>query len=253
MSDNAQHPFLNGHGRPVRFALIAVLGMLAIFLLAETVDVVKGIGEPPPSPSDTIVVSGQGKATAIPDIVTITYTITKTADTVADAQAEATHVEDAALTFLKKQGVAEADVRTTSYEINPHYEYHTCFEGVCPAPKITGYDVSQAVSVKVRDIKTVGDVIGGLGEVGVTNLSGPSFAVDDPTSVEAQARAEAITKAKAQAKELAGQLGVRLVRIVYFNEQTPSSPPIPYGMGGGESFVKAAAPSVPTGQNEYTV
>ncbi|HQU07530.1 MAG: hypothetical protein B7X04_00155 [Parcubacteria group bacterium 21-54-25] len=239
--------------RWLRIAGVVALALLSLFLLVETVAVIDSLGRPSNAAADTITVSGEGKAAAAPDTATISYTVTKTAPQVSEAMAAATKVENTALAFLTQQGVADKNVQTAGYSINPHYEYRPCVSGVCSPAKVTGYDVSQTVSVKINDLAKVGTVIGGLGGVGVTNLSGPNFVVNDPTSLEDQARAEAITKAKAQAETIAKELGVRLVRIVNYSE-TPNNPrPIRYSVAASATGAEVSTPSVPIGENEYTV
>jgi hypothetical protein len=120
-------------------------------------------------------------------------------------------------------------------------------------PKITGYQVSETVQVTLRDLTAVGTMLGGLGKLGVQNLNGPAFALDDATAGYDAARADAITKAKAQAELLARQLGVRLGKIVNFSESSSDYPVPMYGMGGAMMSAKAeAAPNVPAGENTYS-
>ena len=82
---------------------------------------------------------------------------------------------------------------------------------MCPvysgAPKVTGYEVSETIQVTMRDLTAVGALLGGLGKLSVQNISGPDFALDDPTAGYDAARANAINNAKTQATLLAKQLG----------------------------------------------
>ena len=96
-------------------------------------------------------------------------------------------------------------------------------------------------------------MLGGLGKLGVQNVNGPAFALDDSTAGYAAARADAINKAKAQAELLADQLDVRLGKIVNFSESSGGYPyPMyGYGMGGDMAIAKAETPNVPTGENTY--
>jgi hypothetical protein len=192
---------------------------------------------------------------------------------VADAQAKATDKVNAALAVVRAAGVADKDIQTQYYSINPHYEYQNAVcptyasagsvgsmmptPVYCPPGKqtLTGYDVSQSVSVKLRDLSKAGALLTSLGSAGVENLNGPSFDVDNPDMVQSQARAAAITDAQSKAKALAGQLGVRLVRIVSFTENNNSYPrPVMYAMGATDSISAKAAPvpEVPTGQQKVT-
>lgn len=241
----------------VRIAVIGVLAILALFLLAQTISVAGSIGRSGVPATDTITVNGDGQATAAPDVARVSFTIENAAPKVADAQAATTKQADAALEFTKQQGIADKDVKTLSYNISPQYSYPSCPPNAfCPntQPKITGYQVSENIQVTIRDLDKVGPFLGGLGSLAVQNVNGPSFALDDPTSGYSAARADAINKAKAQAAQLADQLGVRLGKIVNFSESSGGSPyPVAYGMERATMSMKdsSAPPSVPVGENTY--
>ncbi|MBU6323492.1 MAG: SIMPL domain-containing protein [Patescibacteria group bacterium] len=241
----------------VRIALTGTLAMLSLFLLAETFSLVSGMLEPTAPPADTITVSGDGKATAVPDVAKISFSVMETAKQVADAQAAATKRADAALAAVKAAGVSDKDVRTTSYDVSPQYAYpHPCLPGeACPnygSPTITGYQVSESIEVTVHDLAKTGDILQSLGTLGVQNVSGPQFTVNDTSAVMAAARADAIAKAQADASRLSAALGVSLGRVVSFSENANAPYPI-FAMGAAAMSAKdaASAPTLPTGQNEY--
>lgn len=211
-------------------------------------------------PTDTISVDGTGDAVAVPDIATFSFTVTETAKTVADAQTQATAKSNAATKAVTDLGVDKKDIQTTYYSINPHYDYQPaglCAATYCPPNKqvLTGYDVSQSTQVKLHDLSKAGTLLTALGSLNVENLNGPSFAVDQPDAVQAEARDKAISNAQDKAKKLAGQLGVRLVRIVSFSENNGGYPrPMIYGMGGvATADAKSAlAPEVSPGEQKVT-
>ncbi|MDP2665623.1 MAG: SIMPL domain-containing protein [bacterium] len=242
----------------VRIACIGVLSILALFLLAETINIAANFGRPGVPATDTVTVQGSGQATLPPDVARISFSVENIATTVADAQAATTKQANAALDFVKEQGIAEKDVKTLSYNISPQYSYpNPCPQGaMCPtysgSPKITGYQVSETIQVTMRDLTLVGAMLGGLGKLEVQNVNGPAFALDDSTAGYDAARADAIAKAKAQANLLADQLGVHLGKIVNFSESSGGYPYPMYalGMGGGESKA-SATPDVPVGENTY--
>jgi uncharacterized protein len=242
----------------VRVAIIGALSILAIYLLAQTISTASNFGRSGMPATDTITVQGDGQATLPPDVAKISFTVDNIATTVADAQTITTEQTNAAIDFVKKQGIAEKDIKTLSYNISPQYSYpNPCYSGmICPdynrTPKITGYQVSQTIQVTMRDLTAVGELLGGLGKLEVQNVSGPAFALDDSTAGYNAARADAIEKAKAQAKLLSKQLGVRLVKIVNFSESSGGYPyTMLYGMGGDMAVSKAEDPNVPVGENTY--
>lgn len=247
--------------KPVRYAAAAALILLALFLLVKTLDVLAyGIGRSDAYPSNVIVVEGTGEATAIPDIASINYSVTERGATVGEAQTKATENMNASLTFLKKMGVEEKDIKTTGYNVYPEYEYQpVCYSSYCPPagnPDIIGYSVSQSVEVKVRDTENVGGVLQGLGDAGVQNIYGPNFTVDDEDAARTKAREAAIIEAREKARTLAKQLGVRLGKVVSFYENNGAYPYYDKGFGGAMDVAmtqEAPAPSLPAGEQETSV
>ena len=241
---------------------MGALGLLAIFLLIVSIKELKSIGYVGVNDTvvNTITVDGTGDAVAIPDIATFSFTVTKTAMTVADAQKQATDATNAALKAVHDGGVADKDIQTTSYNINPHYDYQS---GICttagncrPGKSVlTGYDVSESVEVKIRNLSKAGDLFSSIGSLGVEDVNGLTFSVDKPDAVQTQARGVAITNAETKAKELASQLGVTLVRVISFSENNDNPSPIMYGLANSKAMVASApqvSPEIPTGQEKVT-
>lgn len=236
----------------------AALGMLALFLLVMGVSAIKqfryiGTGV---AATNTIAVSGEGEVFAVPDMGEFSVTIQETAKDVATAQDAATKKSNAVIAYLKGAGVDEKDIKTTEYSVNPQYEWQ---QGVCPdggyCPPghqvLTGFQVSQTLSVKVKDTKKAGELLAGVGGKGASQVSGLSFTIADKDALKAQARGKAIADAKSKAEELAKELGVSIVRVVGFSENEGGGPMPMFaraGMGVAES--KAVAPQIPTGQNK---
>jgi uncharacterized protein YggE len=257
MDNNCPCGLCSGHG--VRIAGIIVLVILALFLLSQTILATENFGRPTNPATDTVTVQGDGQATVPPDVANISFTVQNTAVAVADAQAATTKQANDALAFVKSQGVADKDIMTTSYDITPQYSYsNPCAPGTaCPmyiaSSKVTGYQVSETIQVTMHDLTAVGALLGGLGKLSVQNISGPSFALDDPSAGYDAARADAIVKAKIQAALLAKQLGVSLGKIVNFSESSGNTPYPVYSMGAGATNAATApTPTVPTGENTYT-
>lgn len=254
------HPFLNIFGdNGVRIALTGALSILTLFLLAQTITTAGNFGRSGIPATDTITVQGSGQATLPPDVARVSFTVQNTAATVATAQAATTKQANAALSYVKEQGIADKDVKTLSYNINPQYSYPTpcsASDSSCPRysdPKITGYQVSESIQVTIHDLTTVGTMLGGIGKLNVQNVQGPDFALSDATAGYSAARADAIEKAKVQAELLAEQLGVHLGKIVNFSESSGGyAVPMMYGTGASMMDSKAApVPNVPTGENTY--
>ncbi len=244
----------------------AALAMLAIFLLTLTIANIKsyhyiGTGI---AAGNTITVSGTGEVVAVPDTAEFTYTIDETAPDVATAQSKATTVSNDIISYLTQQGIADTDIQTTSYTINPQYSYQQAAcpvvangssAGVyCPPGKqtITGYEVAQSVSVKVHDTSKAGDLLSGIGSKGASDVSGLTFTASNEKDLEAQARDKAIADARTQADRLASSLGVSLVRIVSFSENGNSPMPVYARAMSVGAAAQAPTPQIPAGQNTIT-
>lgn len=204
---------------------------------------------------NTITVSGTGDVVVKPDIATVSFSVTAENLDVSKAQTESATKINKIIDFLKTKGVEDKDIKTTNYNIYPRYNYvgATSYYPYTGKQVLAAYVVSQTVEVKIRKIADAGAILSGVGEFGVTDVSGLSFTVDNQDTVKDQARALAITDAKTQAKVLADGLGVKLVKITSFSEN--GNYPIAYGGGyAGISLAKEASvvPQVPTGENKIT-
>lgn len=242
----------------------AALGMLALFLLVQTVKAFKeyryvGSGV---TATNTITVSGMGEVFAVPDRATFTVTVREEADDVAGAQDKATAKINAIIDYLKEAGVEEKDIKTQNYNVNPKYEWEQAAcaaNGYCPPgnQKLVGFEVWQTLEVKVQDPKKAGELLTGVGGKGASEVSSLSFTIEDEDELRSQAREQAIAEAKEKADALASQLGVSVVRVVGFYEDSYGAPiPYAYGRGGvtmdAAMESKAVAPSLPTGENKIT-
>src|SRR3989344_1773155 len=237
---------------------IAFLAVATIFVGAKALNAVINFDTSEPPAGNIITVEGQSKVSAIPDVATVSFTVSEDATTASAAQDGATKKSNIALAVLKEIGIDEKDVKTTSYNISPKYAYTpVCYSGYCPPSeqRVTGYTVSQTVEVKIRDTKAVGDVLAKLGDAGVSNLYGPNFTIDNEDTLRAEARKEAIEKARAKAEALADDLDVRLVRVVSFWESGAPMPYYGFGAGGAVApdMAVKATPQIPTGENEIVV
>ncbi len=204
----------------------------------------------------TISVSGEGEVAAVPDIGQFSFSVIAKAENAAAARDAAAGIMDAVLAKLGEQGIDKKDVRTDSYNLTPQYRYEApeCRIGMyCPGGEQIedGFEVAQTVSVKVRDLDTIGDVLSGVTESGATNVSGLNFTIDDSSDLKEEARSLAIKDAEAKAEILARELGVRLERMVgYYEDESGSSPYYARGdMMMANEGMDTKSVSVPTGEN----
>jgi len=239
------------------------LVILCLFFLAKTYGSLKEnkfIGQDIVA-RNTINVQGEGEVSAVPDIATFSFSVTKENLSVKDAQQNVTNTMKKVLDYLDGVAIEEKNIKTTGYSIYPRYEWKseqvTCWGLNCPTPDreriLIGYEVSQNVSVRLEDIDKAGEVLSGIGALEVTNISGLSFEIDDEDDLKRQARKEAIEEAQDKAKQLAKDLGVSLVRIVNYSSNEGSSnsrynimeKSMSFDMGGD-----VAVPEIPVGENE---
>src|SRR3989344_5161136 len=212
---------------------------------------------------NTITLSGHGEVSAVPDIANVYFTIRKDGKTVKEAQEAVATIEKASLDFLKANNVEEKDIKTVNASFNPKYEYQydakmlmPCNEWGCPPRPgkdvISGYEAYENITVKIRNTDDVGKIMQGLGSLGVSDLSGPNFAIDDEDALKAEARKKAIEDAREKAKVLTKDLGVRLGKITSFSENG-NYPYYSYDktmMSAGGAGVLPA--EIPKGENTIT-
>ncbi len=238
-----------------------MLGLLVAFTAVKLIGEIKGIkyiGETP-DPTNVITVNGTADVLTTPDIATFSFTVSQEAPVVADAQKKSTDKMNAILAYIKKAGVADKDVKTSSYNTYPRYDY-VAQPNSAPyygqgKQVLAAYVVSQTIEVKVRKMDDAGKILSGVGSLGATDISGLNFSVDKQTDVERQARDKAISDAREQANILARSLGVSLGRIVNFSESSSGRPyPIMYAkdMAMSSGAVAPQAANIPSGENKVT-
>lgn len=199
--------------------------------------------------TNTISFSGEGKVSVKPDIAVANLAIVTEAAASKAAQDQNSRKSQAVVDFLKKQGVADKDIKTISYNINPQYKYPQ-FD----RPQIISYQVNQTLEVKIRNFDQASEIIDGVVGAGVNHVNNLSFQIDKPEKLKAETRAKAIADAKNKARELESQIGIKLGKIINFSENSGGYPgpvfyekAVPAGAGGG------VEPSLPSGENEITV
>lgn len=211
-------------------------------------------------------VSGEGKVIAVPDVAELSFgVLTEGGKNLANLQKENTEKANGVIEFLKKNGIEDKDIKTQSYNITPRYQRFSCpprppvggkgEAAPCPPPEIVGYSINQTVSVKIRSLNKVGEILSGVVKEGANTVSGPNFTVDDPSGLEQKAREEAMQKAREKAVATAKSGGFRLGKIISVNEGVFA--PQPYfakglALGIGGDF-GGERPSIEPGSQEVRV
>ena len=168
-------------------------------------------------------VSASADAKRVPDVASIsTGVVTQAADGNTAMRENAVQM-DKVMAAIKAAGIAERDIQTSGINLSPQYRYADN-----EAPKITGYQASNTVNLKVRDLARLGKVLDALVAQGANQINGPSFGIDKPEAALEEARIAAVRKAQAMARTYADALGLRVMRVVSINEGGATPPrPLP--------------------------
>lgn len=178
---------------------------------------------------------------AAPDIATVGTGVQTRAPTAAQATKDNAGKMDAMIAALVKAGIAKRDIQTSGINLNAQYDYSQR-DGQPAGPKFLGYEASNQLSVKVRDIRKVGALLDTLVTAGATSINGPSFSIDDPSPMLAQARGAALKSAKAQADFYAKAAGYTSARLLSIAESN-SGGNAPMPMMQAARFKADAAPT----------
>ncbi|MBE2292785.1 MAG: SIMPL domain-containing protein [Xanthomonadales bacterium] len=187
--------------------------LLAAFALSAPVAAHAQAAPWPATDGTLLSVSSQAEARRAPDMATISAgVVTQAADGNAAMRQNAEQM-NRVLAALKTAGVDGKDVQTSGINLNPQYRY----EDNQP-PRITGYQASNTVNVKLRDVAKMGKVLDALVASGANQINGPTFGIENPEPLYEQARLDALKAARARAETYARALGVRVRRIVSISE-----------------------------------
>ncbi len=237
----------------LRVLLYAVLSLLALFLLAQSMLTFReyqfaGLGVPA---SNTITVSGKGEIMLKPDIAEFSITVREEAKKQADAQNKLSEKINKIINYLESNGVDRKDIKTSSFNLSPRYDW---IEG---KRDFRGYEISQTLNVKVRDLDKAGELLAAMSKFSVDRVGSLQFKVEDPENAKSLARSKAISNAKDKARQLARELGVSLVRVVGFSENSSDGNirPLYYAKGLMADMAEEApvAPDLPSGENKISV
>lgn len=189
--------------------------LLALFLVPGVPMTAHAQTLPAPQASDATLlnISAQAEARRVPDVATLSAGVVTQAVDGNTAMRENAVQMDKMMAAIKAAGIAERDIQTSGINLSPQYRY-----AENEAPKITGYQASNTVSLKVRDITKLGKVLDSLAAQGANQINGPSFEIDQPEPVYDEARLAALKKAQARAETYAKSLGLRVRRIVSISE-----------------------------------
>ena len=231
--------------RPLLLATALCLGTLVMTASAQTA--APG-GYAIPADGTLLSVSADAEAHRVPDVATISAgVVTQDVDANAAMRANAEQM-DKVMEAIRAAGIAERDIQTSGISVSPQYRY-----AENQPPQITGYQASNTVSLKVRDIAKLGKVLDSLVASGANQVNGPSFEIDQPDEAYDEARRAALEKAQARAEMYAKTLDLRVRRIVSISEGGGFRPPVPMPMMAMKAERAQADTSVSPGETTLSV
>jgi uncharacterized protein YggE len=222
---------------------------LALCAAAPAAAAAQAVQAPMPAIAGTrLEVSATGEAARVPDLAIISAgVVTRQTTATAAIQENAARMERV-LSALKRAGIEERDLQTSSINLNPEYRYQEN-----RAPQLVGYTASNQVSIRFRDIRNTGKILDALVAEGANQINGPTLTIDKPEAALDEARLKALANGRARADVYARALGRRVARIVSISESggsSPVPPPMPMMM---EARAQSADSKILPGEQKLQV
>ena len=222
--------------------LLAILAGIVGVLYARPATAQTSVGVPG---MRQVTVVGQGEVKGKPDTASVQIGVETEAPVAKDALAKNTEQAQALQDKLKALGVAEKDIQTSNFSINPTYG--------SDSRQVTGYHVGNMVTVKIRQLDQAGTLLDQVVQAGANSIYGISFSVENPEALLDQARKAAIENAKARATQLAGASGSAVGDVLVISENIGAQPiPMPM-MARAEGAVASQAAPVQPGEQSFSV
>lgn len=199
-----------------------------------------------------IVVLGEGEAAVKPDMAILTLTVMREALTAREALDANNKAMAEVVAAMKASGIADRDLQTAGVQINPRYDYTNKPDGTQEA-KLAAYQVSNTLTVRVRDLARTGEVLDKSVTLGVNQGGGLVFSNDDPSTALTEARKKAVADAVDKAKTLSEAAGVKLGQVMEISDVSYAQPPMPIVAKAYGGAADAAAVPVEAGENAYKV
>jgi uncharacterized protein YggE len=240
---------INAMSTHFSFRSLLLAGALGLGLLTAACAPVATV--PAASPAgdrNTISVTGSGLAYGTPDVASVQIGVQSRNTDPKAAVADNTQRANALIDALKALGIDAQDLQTSNFSVSAQQDYDPA---TGQSRGTFTYVVDNTLTVTVRDLGKLGDVLSQAVEAGANNIYGVSFSVSDPAKLEAEAREKAMADAKARAEALAQAAGVTLGGPITISEYV-SAPPVPGPIFRAE--VASAAPvPVQTGQMQVSL
>jgi len=241
----------NSIPRPLLMVSTAIVGALIMAITlgnivsAQTTAIAPGA-------SRTIAVTGTGTVTLAPDTAYFSAGVTDTNADITAVQNSVNTKTTAIIEALRLGGVdVTKDAKTAGYSVQPQYNYPQ--NG---SPMLTGYRVTNSVSVTVRDINKAGQLLSVVTQAGANQVGGVSFGLADPEGASSMAREQAVLNARSRAETLAKASGIAIGAVITVDDQSNTPPPRPVAFAAASSDRAAggaaSAPPIQTGETSVT-
>lgn len=204
--------------------------MLALTIAVTVPVAAQAQGQTPPATVEPLVpasgavldVVAQGRTTRTPDVATIRAGVVTQGTTAAAALRENSDRMARVLAALRRANVAARDIQTAQVSLQPQYRY-----GENLPPVVTGYQASNNVAVRFRDVARSGTILDTLVAEGANQIDGPTLSIDQPDAALDEARVDAVRRARARADLYARAAGMQVARIVSIGEAGAEAGPRP--------------------------
>lgn len=183
-----------------------------------------------------------------PDIATISAGVVTSSRTAKTAMDDNARKMSAAFAALKAAGIADRDMQTSGIQLAPQYDYSTSTR-----PKITGYQATNRLTLRLRKLETIGPVLDALVAQGINEVNGPTFGIENPEAELDKARTEAMTTAMRRAELYARASGMRVKRVLTINESGGYQPPQPMPMMMARVAMADSQAETPVAPGEVTL
>ncbi len=194
-------------------------------------------------------VTGEGSFSAAPDFARVTVGVTSVGRNAAEAMATNAKAATALISLIKAEGVAAADVQTSDVSISPRFSQSS--PGQTASPTITGYSVSNNVTVIVRDISSLGSLLDKAVAAGANSIYGIGFGHNNPSALLDKARPLAVADARRKAEIYAAAGGARVGRLMVLTEEGGNQAPAAFSRA--YSGALPAPPPIEAGEDRLTV
>jgi len=208
-----------------------------------------------PAYAGTISIEGRGEVAAAPDMAMVNSGVTTQGATAREALDANTAAMAELIAALKGTGIEARDIQTSGFSVSPNYVYSEDRDanGYTLPPKINGYQVSNTVTVKVRQLEELGTILDKSVTVGANTVNGVSFSVADPSELLNKAREAAFADAQAKAELYATAAGSALDEIVSISETQGFNDPQPYPMYARAEMADSAKVPVEAGELSFAI